>query len=136
MTLELDEAIKHAEEVAKQQEEMAWEAELQEEYEKNKNCKECAEDHRQLAEWLKELKKLREQITDRQKVRVGVLMGMDDVVKYVDGRIKEYSMDLSSESGIDATNRMIKAQARLELKLVKGEMEKYLKHNERKDEEC
>ena len=57
----LDEAIQHCEEVAKQQEEMAWEAELQEEYEKSKNCKECAADHRQLAEWLKELKKLREQ---------------------------------------------------------------------------
>lgn len=55
----LDEAIKHAEEV------------MIENLEKTKdrnasdpiaiNCFECAEEHRQLAEWLKELKQLREQ---------------------------------------------------------------------------
>ena len=44
--MELDEAIRHAEEVA----------ELNE-----AECFECAEEHRQLAEWLKELKALREQ---------------------------------------------------------------------------
>ena len=38
----LDEAIKHCEEVAEEQEE--------------KECLECAAEHRQLAEWLKELK--------------------------------------------------------------------------------
>ena len=40
----LDEAIKHAEEVAEE-----------------KRCEKCGEEHRQLAEWLKELKQLREQ---------------------------------------------------------------------------
>ena len=55
----LDEAIKHAEEV------------MIENLEKTKNrnasdpiainCFECAEEHQQLAEWLKELKQLREQ---------------------------------------------------------------------------
>ena len=40
----LDEAIKHAEEVAEE-----------------KRCEKCAKEHRQLAEWLKELKQLREQ---------------------------------------------------------------------------
>jgi hypothetical protein len=55
----LDEAIKHAEEV------------MVENLEKSKcrnasdtiaiKCGECAEEHRQLAEWLKELKQLREQ---------------------------------------------------------------------------
>lgn len=55
----LDEAIKHAEEV------------MVENLEKTKgrnasdpiaiNCFECAEEHRQLAEWLKELKQLRKQ---------------------------------------------------------------------------
>ena len=39
----LDEAIKHAEEVAEE-----------------KRCEKCGEEHRQLAEWLKELKQLRE----------------------------------------------------------------------------
>lgn len=52
----LDEAIKHAEEVAEKKEEEAWEAQLQEEYRKIKPCKECAKEHRQLAEWLKELR--------------------------------------------------------------------------------
>ena len=57
----LDEAIKHAEEVAEEKEEQAWEAQLQEEY---RTCKDCAKEHRQLAElaeWLKELKQLRRQ---------------------------------------------------------------------------
>ena len=39
----LDEAIKHAEEVAEE-----------------KRCEKCGEEHRQLAEWLKELQQLRE----------------------------------------------------------------------------
>lgn len=50
----LDEAIKHAEEVAERNE---W-------FAKNclesMQCRECAEEHRQLAEWLKELKRYRE----------------------------------------------------------------------------
>jgi len=50
----LDEAIKHAEEVAEQNE---W-------FDKNclesMQCRECAKEHQQLAEWLKELKQLRE----------------------------------------------------------------------------
>ena len=53
----LDEAIKHCEEVAENQE---W---LSESYDDDsmgaKLCKECASEHRQLAEWLKELEKYR-----------------------------------------------------------------------------
>jgi hypothetical protein len=41
-TMSLDEAIKHAEEVANKT-----------------NCSECSDQHRQLAEWLKELKEYR-----------------------------------------------------------------------------
>ena len=63
----LDEAIKHAEEVANIEAENAeWfnlgddSSEMfREKYEK---CKECAEEHRQLAEWLKELKDYKERI--------------------------------------------------------------------------
>ena len=40
----INEAIKHAEEVAEE-----------------KRCEKCGEEHRQLAEWLKELKQLRKQ---------------------------------------------------------------------------
>ena len=73
----LDEAIKHAEEVAEAQRSNAHvyedmmvfkqsikhntEAEYCEE--SMNKCTECAEEHRQLAEWLKELKRLREQKT-------------------------------------------------------------------------
>lgn len=57
----IDKAIKHAEEVAEEKKAQAWEAQLQEEYGKVKSCKECAEEHRQLAEWLKDYKRLKEQ---------------------------------------------------------------------------
>lgn len=52
----LDEAIKHAEEVAEKQE-MLCTICVSEDARKDK--KRCAEEHRQLAEWLKELKHLR-----------------------------------------------------------------------------
>jgi hypothetical protein len=64
----IDEAIKHAEEVAEEKEGQAWEAQLQEEYGMIKPCKECAEEHRQLAEWLKELKMYREMIPSASEV--------------------------------------------------------------------
>lgn len=68
----IEEAIKHCEEVTKEQEKAATEwhenqvrkcklipfAEMDYTYENN--CKKCAEEHRQLAEWLKELKQYKE----------------------------------------------------------------------------
>lgn len=68
----IEEAIKHAEEVAEKQEKMAKEwhenqvikcnlfpfADM--DYTHENECKECAEEHRQLAELLKELKQLRD----------------------------------------------------------------------------
>lgn len=59
----LNEAIKHAEEVAEEKENEAQDLEyskLDWKYEANQ-CSECAKEHRQLAEWLKELKQLKEQ---------------------------------------------------------------------------
>lgn len=47
----IDEAIKHAEEVASRM------------FDDRVHCVKCADEHRQLAEWLKELKQLREQTT-------------------------------------------------------------------------
>lgn len=47
----LDEAITHCEEVAEKNEEQS--------------CKECAKEHRQLAEWLRELELYRETIIGR-----------------------------------------------------------------------
>lgn len=61
----LDEAIKHCEEVAYQKDmESGFETDNERYAMTDKErtaCKECAEEHRQLAEWLIELKKLREQ---------------------------------------------------------------------------
>jgi len=72
----IDEAIKHAEEVAEEQIESAkiWERYPESKYEHHlarkayNSCKECAEEHRQLAEWLKELKMYREIIPSASEV--------------------------------------------------------------------
>ena len=52
----LDEAIKHSEEVAERYEKM----EDSHDDKLKQECLQCAADHRQLAEWLRELKQLRE----------------------------------------------------------------------------
>ena len=54
--LSLSEAIKHAEEVAGKYEEDAREGELQLDGTDVNRCRKCAEEHQQLADWLKELK--------------------------------------------------------------------------------
>lgn len=54
----LDEAIKHCEEVAEANEKMV-EYDLAYTDEQKEECRECAEEHRQLAEWLRELKAYR-----------------------------------------------------------------------------
>ena len=51
----LDEAIKHAEEVASRK------------FDDNVHCIKCAEKHRQFAEWLKELKELKTKMEDDGK---------------------------------------------------------------------
>jgi len=65
----IDEAIKHAEEVAEEQEKKAiyTPIEMLSSDDDIEKCQECAAEHRQIAEWLKELKQLRKQekrITD------------------------------------------------------------------------
>lgn len=57
----LDEAISHAEEVAKKNEKQASWFFGKEGNPNYENCVKCAKEHRQLAEWLQELKQLREQ---------------------------------------------------------------------------
>ena len=57
----LDEAIKHAEEKAKEQREKAKLFSNNPFYSASaKGCEKCAEEHEQLAEWLKQLKELKE----------------------------------------------------------------------------
>lgn len=60
--LTLDEAIKHCNEVAENNEQFASGKWIGSEGEANRQeCEQCAADHRQLAEWLTELKELREE---------------------------------------------------------------------------
>jgi hypothetical protein len=72
--MKLDEAIKHCEEVVeskrKQVENGNWEKGSLTE----RDCLECADEHRQLAEWLKELKQLRQQepILDKIRAEIGM----------------------------------------------------------------
>ena len=63
----IDEAIKHCEEVAEDRKEAAVEWELEGEPEISIKCLECASEHRQLAGWLKELKKYREILDNAEK---------------------------------------------------------------------
>ncbi|MCR4733113.1 MAG: hypothetical protein K5819_07840 [Lachnospiraceae bacterium] len=73
----LDEAIKHAEEVAAEQDKLCKRYDDASGYSRSHNesirvddakwCERCAKEHRQLAEWLKELKQLRQQATKERK---------------------------------------------------------------------
>ena len=53
--LSLEEAIKHCEEVAEEQEWQAYKS-ISRTYDERMSCEECAKEHRQLADWLKKLK--------------------------------------------------------------------------------
>lgn len=65
----LDQAIKHSDEVAKRQEEDSKFYKISRNDEKRSaSCKSCAEEHRQLAEWLKDYKRLLEQETEMEKI--------------------------------------------------------------------
>jgi len=83
----LDEAIKHCLEVAEQNETQAdkWQEEGGEEWGKTTACRECAAEHRQLAEWLTELRELRE--THNAEVSIGGFF--EDTNKILVDRIKE-----------------------------------------------
>ncbi len=73
--MKLDEAIKHAEEVAEEKENEAQDLEyskLDWRHEANQ-CSTCAEEHRQLAEWLKDYKRLLEQEPILDKIRTEIM---------------------------------------------------------------
>lgn len=65
--LTLDDAIKHCLEVAERNDTQTekWQKEGGEQWGKTTVCRECAADHRQLAEWLMELKDLRAEQNDQ-----------------------------------------------------------------------
>jgi hypothetical protein len=94
----LDEAIKHYEEVAEQYEAQAdkWEEEGSERWGKTLSCRECAREHRQLGEWLIELKQLREQQTCKEDINRQVVK--EQMIKYgfhaPDMTVTEFAEDL------------------------------------------
>ena len=66
--LDIDTAIKHCLEVAENNEQFASGKWIGSEGEANRQeCEQCAADHRQLAEWLTDYKKLREKIKKLEK---------------------------------------------------------------------
>lgn len=88
----LDEAIKHAQWVA------------------DTNCDQCAEDHRQLAEWLKELKELRKHgwhpaseppIPDAPYISVVFCKGRNGWVPFTG-----YGCDISPKKTVEFINRI------------------------------
>lgn len=105
--LDLESAIKHCEEVVEEQEEEAKEGRLQfETWDYISKCEKCASEHRQLAEWLRELKKLRE-IPDNlvPKYRDGIQdeydRGANEMLEEVIDDIRKYMEEVNA----DDTNR-------------------------------
>lgn len=82
----LDEAIKHAEEVAAEKKKEACNLYDAKNHEESRECIWCSEEHRQLAEWLKELKQIREQtrwipVSEKLPEKTGIyLISIGDLV--------------------------------------------------------
>ncbi len=125
MITDLDEAIKHCEEVAEEQEQKAKEYKHNQDnlaklyhsldapyggdYSKSNDCLECASEHRQLASWLKELKAYREQLpheikeTKKRQARTLEVNVANEVYNpYLSEFVKGYICALSFVEGIVA----------------------------------
>ena len=75
--MKLDDAIRHAEEVAWENEQQYDKDPIQLGYiEKFYNCKKCAEEHRQLAIWLRDYKRLLAKESGKLRCRTCVFFGM------------------------------------------------------------
>lgn len=108
--LTLEEAIKHCEEVAEAEEQKYkdWKGDYSH-LKKIDSCLECANDHRQLAEWLRELKAYREELPKEIKnVKVRQADALEANVKnenynsHLAEYIKGYICALSYTEGIIA----------------------------------
>jgi ArsR family metal-binding transcriptional regulator len=88
ITMTLDEAIKHAEEVADEKKKEACNLYDVKNYEESRECIWCSEEHRQLADWLKDYKRLKEQQPCKDTIRrTEVMKVLSDFVtleKYID----------------------------------------------------
>lgn len=101
----LDEAIKHAEEVAKEQRELFSLCPIPSDScdpnkdcaslknGKNKGCIKCAKEHEQLAEWLKELKRYHQAkdglLEDMKALNCGFPFGLDYLISCIKKRLQE-----------------------------------------------
>ena len=75
--MKLDDAIRHAEEVAWENEQQYDKDPIQLGYiEKFYDCKKCAEEHRQLAIWLRDYKRLLAKESGKLRCRTCVFFGM------------------------------------------------------------
>ena len=112
----LSEAIKHAEEVAEENEHDATIWKKTKQTKEVERCKKCAAEHRQLAEWLKELKVHREQKVfdkiraeiEEYKSRVVFGIGIKDLetgkqiaIDYILGIIDKYKAESEVKDGND-----------------------------------
>ena len=104
----LDEAIKHAEEAAEAKEREAfwlWSSWLlsEEENLKYENYKKCAKEHRQLAEWLRELKHLRNLVAYSTDFHCTIekaekeLRIAEDKIAYIESLNEEVNADADSD---------------------------------------
>lgn len=89
----LDEAIKHAEEVVDEKKKEACNLYDAKNYEESRECIWCAEEHRQLAEWLKELKRYHQAkdglLEDMKALNCGFPFGLDYLISCIKKRLQE-----------------------------------------------
>lgn len=89
----LDEAIKHAEEVADEKKKEACNLYDAKNYEESRECIWCSEEHRQLAEWLKELKRYHQAkdglLEDMKALNCGFPFGLDYLISCIKKRLQE-----------------------------------------------
>lgn len=96
----LDEAIRHCEEVAESEEQKykEWKGDYSH-LKKIDSCLECAKEHRQLAEWLRELKAYREAREEIIRKRNSsqwselVVHGFSHAIYTIDNHLKEVNAD-------------------------------------------
>lgn len=82
--MNLEDAIRHAEEVASRM------------FDDRVHCIKCAEEHRQLAEWLRDYKRLKEQEPKTEKV-----IKMRDATPEEQKSVNDYIKNISKPTGID-----------------------------------
>lgn len=102
MMLSIDDAIKHCEEVAEENEKNA--KSINNIY--KKSCLECAKEHRQLAKWLKELVHLRN-ITEYLRDRVTCFEFMDsmhyneDIIEWAESELRVDMREVKADEDSD-----------------------------------